>query len=188
MFASIWNSQEALSRCLWWLTFITLAAPALSGLGLYFVNDRIGDLQQGTIESLKADLNNAHKNIETLQKNAVDAQRGVSDTYDFNGGHRVQRNGYTSVEVGEESSIFRKIIKLNDDKNWIDLYKICNSQTKKTPTWLTPHLYSGVALANLGSTQDAITELEFVERHAGSDPQYSEAIQILASLRAKIRQ
>ncbi|MDP8212124.1 MAG: hypothetical protein P9X22_02385 [Candidatus Zapsychrus exili] len=65
---------------------------------------------------------------------------------------------------------------------------MCEKQIEKTPEWLTPYLYLGVACANLGQNEKAIRNLEHVEQEAVGDAQYSDAERILKYLKSQQEQ
>ena len=119
-----------------------------------------------------------------LRVQARNAERGVVDIYDFNGARRQSVAGKNSVSVGPEIGVFQQMIKLHDDKIWLQLASLSEEQIKHTPTWLTPYLFSGIANLNLMRLPEGRARLEFVAEKAGSDPNYSEASRILSDLKA----
>jgi hypothetical protein len=210
---AIWNSPEELAIALRWLTIVGIVFTATFGAAIYFVNDRIGALQgtqirdQGTeiksqgltvksqsqtiskqneqISQLTNDLNSVNARATELAAKAQNAERGISDTYDFNGGHRQNMGGgRLGITVGAEVGIFQKIMELYKAKDWETLKDTCEAQIKTTPTWLTPYLFSGIAYVNLGQLAKAKERLEFVSEKAGDDPQYSDAARILGEIKS----
>ena len=184
------------------------------GWGAFRVSDRIGALQaaqmqnQGTaitaqkdvvdsqlqtisqqnqqITALTGELKSVRERAAELEVRAQNSERGISDTYDFNGVHR-QNMGAGRVEatVGPETNEFQQMVKLQNDKNWIGLRDLCEDQIKRTPDWLTPYLASGVAYANLLDFPRAKERLEFVVTKAGNDTHYSDASRILAEIKSR---
>jgi peptidyl-tRNA hydrolase len=122
---------------------------------------------------------------ESLQQKALAAERGISDTFDFNGGHRQNMGGGSTVlTVGPEAMVFQTILKLYEAKDWNSLKKTCDEQVLKTPNWLTPYLFSGIADANLGLLDEARVRFEYVISKAGNDPHYSDAARLLAEMKS----
>jgi len=74
---------------------------------------------------------------------------------------------------------------LYEQRAWEELLSLASSQINKTPEWLTPYLYSGIALANLGHKTEAIERLRFVEERAAGHPDYSEASKMLNALKSQ---
>jgi hypothetical protein len=106
-------------------------------------------------------------------------------TYDFNGAKRVQdRNNFSTI-IGEEYTVFQRLLELQSKKDWISLRDICEVQIKNTPEWLTPYLFSGIASANLGEKTKAILKLRYVENQASGIPEYSDASKILKLLESQ---
>ncbi len=206
---ALWSSPQRLGSILWWVTIIGGvggASAALCAVAGYFVNDRIVVLQslqtdrkiedQKTLTAnaieeqkrLTAELKSVTDRANELATQAENAERGVSDTYDFNGAHRQNLGGgRTSVIAGEEMAVFQNILKLYNDKDWGALKEVCEAQIKKTPTWLTPYLFSGVADVNSNDLAKAEERLQFVVAHAGSDPAYADASRILEQIKTAPR-
>jgi hypothetical protein len=72
--------------------------------------------------------------------------------------------------------------KLESEKNWKELRTLAEQQIKKTPDWLTPYLFSGVAEANLGNKAAAIARLKYVRDQAAGNPDYADAERLLKML------
>lgn len=104
-------------------------------------------------------------------------------TYDFNGARRISEPGKEMVEVGDETNVFQNIVQLQTAKDWVGLRDICEDQIKKTPKWLTPYLFTGVAYMNLGEQEKAIERLTYVKQKAGGNPAYADAQRLLNLLR-----
>ena len=135
-----WNSPELLSAALKWLTISGIVLTAIFGAAIFFVNDRIGSIQADKIEKQSEQIGAQEKTVkaqdqkirqqieqigqldskaEELALRAQNAERGVSDTYDFNGGHRQNAgDGRTMLTVGPETSVFQTMITLNASKDW----------------------------------------------------------------------
>lgn len=104
-------------------------------------------------------------------------------TYDFNGARRTRTPQGTSVETGEEWDDFQKMKELHDRRDWVALLTLAEERIKKTPEWLTPYLFAGIALANTGRHTDAIRQLEHVVAKSGGAEEYKDAARILQGLR-----
>jgi hypothetical protein len=210
---TFWNSPEQLSAALRWLTIPGIMFTAAFGAAIYFVNDRIGALQaaqilnQGKaikdqkivvdsqthtitkqneqIAHLTGDLESVRRASAELAVRAQNAERGISDSYDFNGVRRQNMGaGRVMLTDGPLINVFQTLIKLNNDKDWNGLRNLCEDQISKTPGWLTPYLFSGVAYANLGDFPKAKERLEFVVAKAGNDTHYSDASRLLAQIKS----
>ena len=127
----------------------------------------------------------AEKSLEELRIEAKKAARGVTSIYGFGGEKRETVGGNISVTVGEENSVFQQMTKLQKEGKWHELMSLCNSQITKTPEWLTPYLYLGVAEANLGMKNEAISNFEYVIKNAPGDPNYQEANELIRKLKDK---
>ena len=237
-FATFWNSKDQLSAVFRLFTLVSLCLTAVLGFMLYKLNDRIGEIQQRTIDAqgnqigrqdqlldrqnsmleeqknrlvavnnglseaikrsqdlilqnndLKKSLEQVYESNGILQKKADDlsvkataAARGVGDTYDFNGARRLRTAGQMTVIAGEELQVFKLLVEMHQLHRWGELLSASEVQITKTPTWLTPYLFAGVANANLGNVIAAKIRLQYVVDHAGGDPAYSDAQQILGQL------
>jgi hypothetical protein len=170
----------------------TLQASRISGQGLAIEDQKhIADGQSQTIAQQKDQISHLTDELQSMTKRAAelevkaqDAERGVADTYDFNGVRRLRTAGRMGSIGGEETVVFQKIQKLLQDGAWSALKDACEAQIVKTPTWLTPYLFGGIADANLGDFAKAIDRLHFVVTKAGNDPAYAEASNVLAQVKA----
>jgi hypothetical protein len=103
-------------------------------------------------------------------------------TYEFNGVRHEQQGGRFSATAGDELGVFKRLIELQREHNWQEMYSLSESQIKETPEWLTPYLFSGIALANLGRKAEAIKRLKYVDHMAAGQADYSDAARILGLL------
>jgi hypothetical protein len=188
---NFWSSTEQLSTALLWLTIAVLLSPAIFGVAAYFVNERIGALKDQVVNSQTKQIGHLNEELSTVRAQATElevraqnAERGVSDTYDFNGAHRQTVSGRSMITVGGETVVFRTIIDLYNAKKWGELENECERQIRATPKWLTPYLYSGIAYVNRGVFDRAKERLEFVVKHSGNDPDYSDAARILGEIKS----
>jgi hypothetical protein len=120
--------------------------------------------------------------LNEIGKDVKKLGRGIYSGYDFNGAKREQRPGVMGVTGGEEVTVFQNMLKLQSEHRWDDLLDITENQIKKTPDWLTPYLFSGIANANLGKRSAAIDRLKFVQEEAAGNPDYADAERILRQL------
>ncbi len=125
----------------------------------------------------------AEKALQELQVESKKLKRGISSSYDFNGVKRENTAGSHTAIMGEEASVFNKLIALEKDKKFGEIISICEQQIKTTPEWLTPYLFLGVAYANTGGIDKAIENLEYVITNAPGDPQYAQANEILSQIK-----
>jgi len=211
MFNELWHSPEQLSLALRWLTFSGICVTAGFGAAIYFINDRISALQNDLLSTqarkiesqtavvqeqsatlssqtneiarLTAELAVTAAKAASLETKALNAERGVSDNYDFNGARRQTVSGRTSVGVGAETTSFQKLFSAYQSQKWSELRALSEEQIIAVPRWLTPYLFSGIANANLGDTKQAEERLSFVVSHAGSDPDYTDARRLLEELK-----
>ncbi|MCX5847940.1 MAG: archease [Deltaproteobacteria bacterium] len=121
---------------------------------------------KGQINNLADDSIKAHKTIEALNIKAKKAERGISSTYDFQGIKRDISPGVIKANMGEETEVFKKLVNLEKEKKYPDLASLCKSQIVKTPDWLTPYLFLGVAQANMGLKTEALSNFEHVIKNA----------------------
>jgi hypothetical protein len=117
--------------------------------------------------------------LDEIGENVKKLGRGIYSGYDFNGVKRDERPGATTAVAGEELGVFENMVRLKRDGQWNELLTTAEDQIEKTPRWLTPYLFSGIANANLGFRSAAIHRLKFVQQEAAGDPDYAEAGHIL---------
>lgn len=139
------------------------------------------------IEAYQSDLQAKQREIEELKKSAAKAKRGVISQWDFNGARREGSAGRMTVSGGPEIHVYQQLVQLEQDNRFLELLSLADSQLVETPDWLTPRLFKGVALANLGRLDDAKIELQIVVEAAAGDPDYAPAIEILAKINANLK-
>jgi len=120
--------------------------------------------------------------LDEIGRDVKNLRRGVYSGYDFNGARREQRPGHIGVTAGAEVDTFQQMRSLHDEKRWLELLSRAEEQIMRTPDWLTPYMYSGIANANLGNKTAAIDRLTLVQQQAAADPSYAEAGRILKEL------
>lgn len=137
------------------------------------------------VDEYQRDLLAKDERIGELEQQSKMLARNITSMYDFNGAKRETSGGRTQVTVGSEFGVFQRMVQLEKESNWKALLELCEQQIQKTPEWLTPYLFCGVAYANLGRRDDAIAKLRYVADNAPGDPNYAEANEILKELAAK---
>ncbi|MGA9389362.1 MAG: hypothetical protein WBV69_02850 [Candidatus Sulfotelmatobacter sp.] len=110
------------------------------------------------------------------------ARHGIYSGYDFNGAKRDQRPGVISLNTGPEVTVFQHLLDLQQQKDWKGLLEASEDQIKKTPDWLTPYLFSGIANLNLGNRDAGIKRLAYVKSEEEGNPDYADAARILSQL------
>lgn len=100
-------------------------------------------------------------------------------TFDFNGGRRSFHQGELSVDMEDEYVEFQRIIELHNKKDWPALLQLTEARIRKTPEWLTPYLFSGIALANLHRYEEMVQRLEYVKEKSAGSEDYKDATRIL---------
>jgi tetratricopeptide (TPR) repeat protein len=138
------------------------------------LSEKIGRYQQ--------DLQEKEEKIKELDKKAKMAARGVTSIYIFNGAKKETFGGNINTVAGEEFGVFQEMVALEQSKEYPALVKLCEQQITKTPSWLTPYLYLGIAQANTGLKDEAIKNIRYVVNNAPGDPEYAEAGKILKQL------
>ena len=71
-------------------------------------------------------------------------------SYDFNGARRITTQQGSHVTTGKEFTSFQKIKSLHNSSQWKKLLDKTNEEIENVPSWLTPHFFKGIALANMG--------------------------------------
>lgn len=138
----------------------------------------------GKIENYQKDLNEKDRKIKELGKKAKKAERGITLTYGFNGVQRkTTRPGHISLSHGPEVEIFKKMQEFETQRKYTELVTLCEEQIEKTPEWLTPYFYIGIAFANLGNKNKAIEIFEYVKENSFGDSAYSKANDFLERLK-----
>ena len=105
--------------------------------------------------------------------------------YDYNGAKRETAGGMIKVTVGPEVETFRRMRTLEQSGDHRALVDLCEQQIKKTPDWLTPYLFAGVAYANTGARDKAAMHLRHVAENAPGDPNYEKAETLLQQLESR---
>jgi hypothetical protein len=106
-------------------------------------------------------------------------------TYDFNGTRRISSPSGSEATAGEEFDAFQGMAVAEKNREWKALLAMADVWMKKTPDWITPSLFAGVAEAQLGNRERAIKLFKDVDRRAAGNPDWSAADLNLRALGAK---
>jgi tetratricopeptide (TPR) repeat protein len=191
-----------------WILYIGIIMGAFGSIGVpYFTAklDKTKDqkidsllngnqrLEQGNRDlSLKIDvyqenLSAKQKEIDKLQFEVDRSKRGLVSLWDFNGGHREGSAGSMKLTVGIEVNIFQELARLEQEKKFDDIIAVATKQIAKTPDWLTPYLFRGVAYTNLGELQKAANDFRYVIKMAVGDPKYAQAQTLLDQIEQQLK-
>lgn len=174
------------------LVFVSTVSSSVLSAKVDRIKDaRIDTLVKGNAELLKkidlyqADLDQKEKRIEELQVAAKKASRGISSTYNYTGVKHDTQPGVIKGEIGPEREVFQQMRQLHEEGRWEELITLCTGQIQRTPDWYTPYLFRGVARANIGETERALQDIQYVVDNTPGDPEYEHAIDILKKIQAK---
>lgn len=197
------NAEGLLQLCKWTL-YIGTALVAVSTIGVSYFSTIVGRvkelkiddllagnriLQDGNKELLKkvetyqGDLQQKQQEIDALNVEAAKSRRGVVSTWDYNGARREGTAGDMHVTVGDEVNVFQQLVRLEQERRFGEIVGLATKQIAKTPEWLTPYMFRGVAYANIGEVAKATADLEHVVRAAPGDPNYRNAAATLQRLK-----
>ena len=84
-----------------------------------------------------------------------------------------------------QAEVFKAMVKLEQERNWPALKKVCEGETEKTPEWLTPPLLCAETYAQLGEIDKAIERAEYVQKRAGGRKDYAGADRLREDIRQK---
>jgi len=164
--------------------------------GAYFVyhdSTQIEELIEGKnqllkkVESYQNDLTEKDRELRELQEKAKKAERGITEVYMFNGTVRKTNAGDISVHTGLKD-VFNEMNRLKEQKDYSDLRDMCEVQAEKTPDWPTPYMFLGIALANIGDSEQAIEALQhFLEISPTESDDYSSYRIQVESIISKLR-
>jgi len=109
-------------------------------------------------------------------------------TYFYNGEQRISRPGQI---IGGDPSVathktFEKMQAAQSANDWQSLNAICDDAIKESPKWLTPYLFKGLAIANLGKPSEAVPLLEDVRKKADGNMDYGPLVKQADELLQKL--
>jgi len=139
------------------------------------------------IDTYQEDLSTKQKEIDKLQFEADRSKRGLVSLWDFNGAHREGSAGSMKLTVGIEVNVFQELTRLEQDKKFDDIVSVATKQIAKTPDWLTPYLFRGVAYSHLGELQKAANDFRYVIKMAVGDPNYAQAQTLLNQIEQQLK-
>jgi len=108
-------------------------------------------------------------------------------TYMYDGDQRITRPG--QISDNQDNPAFKAFLKIkaaDSAHDWQSLVSICDDSINKTPKWLTPYLYKGLAYANLGRMKESLTLLEDVKKMADGNHDYDLLVKQADELLQKI--
>ncbi len=135
------------------------------------------------LKKLQSDMTDLKLQAKKLDLASKKTLRGVYSRYDFNGAKRVISGGRSTMTIGEESSTFQKLVKLEKEKDYTTLLHECRLAIQTTPDWLTPYFFQGIAQNNTGDITSAIASFQYVVDKAPGDPDYALAEEFLKKLK-----
>lgn len=141
------------------------------------------------IRTLEEALQQKAHQITELESQARQASQGRAVTYTPNGAKTISEGvgSLRSFDDNPEVQVFTQMMHLQEQQDFPALLTLAEAQIAKTPTWLTPYLMQGFALAKLGRRDEAVEVLQFVRREAPYDPFYQQAAEWLKVLGAEHR-
>ncbi len=136
------------------------------------------------VNKYQIDLKEKEEQIKELQHKTKLAGQGITLKYQFNGMRRETSGAVTNlIEDTPQYIKFMKMHELLQQKNYEALIDICESETKKTPEWVTPYYYLGIAYGKTGNKAKAIEYFEYVIKNAPHDSDYARAADYLKQLK-----
>jgi predicted Zn-dependent protease len=138
---------------------------------------------RGQLEVHQTDLAGKNRQLAELEETAKQLRQGRTVVYYSHG----QKNVFTGplqvtrITNGPEVQVFNQMAILQAQHNFPALLALAEAQIAKTgPQWLTPYLFRGIALLNLGRREESIEVLRFVAHEAPDDEDfYKQAAEIL---------
>jgi len=135
------------------------------------------------VENYQQSLQQKEQQIVDLEKKAKQAERGITDVYDFYGRRiKISPGKIASVSDTEQEKAYQSMMDLYNKKQDKDLMILCFQQIEQTPEWLTPYFFLGVTYMNIDDKKNAQKYLKYVVDNAAGDPDYQEAEKLLQEL------
>ena len=172
------RSKSLWVRVLFWICLaFSLCIIIWSGVSNIQSSGKLEVLEQdmtsttSTVAKIKSDLTEKEQTIRELEEKAKQAAQGVTATYYLNG---TIRKTYGSEVRADKHLVptYNRMVELQNDKNFGELAVFCEEQIKKNPEWVTPHVFLGVAAANLGDIAKACRAYQHFLDNAPSEPSY----------------
>ena len=132
------------------------------------------ELQREQLEAGRAELVACRNELAELS-----TSRARSDLYDYFGFRLERRADGDHKLAGRTCMVYNQMADLARQEQWGALAKLAEEETRRTPDWLTPRLFAGLACARNGEGARARGFLEYVRKHALGDPQYAMAGEVL---------
>jgi len=191
-----------------WTLYIGTFLVAFSSIGVSYFTAKLDKAKDKKIDSLlngnqrleqgnrelslkidvyQEDLSAKQKEIDKLQFEVDRSKRGLLSLWDFNGGHREGSAGSMKLTIGIEVNVFQELTRLEHEKKFDDIVSVATVQIAKTPDWLTPYLFRGVAYTNLGELQKAANDFRYVVKMSAGDPKYAQAQTLLNQIEQQLK-
>lgn len=104
-----------------------------------------------------------------ITANTVNINKPIKK-YSFSGAMTIIEGNRIAAYQGEKADAFNKLLTLEKERQYTELLAVCKKEIAETPEWLTPYLFQGVAQANMGLENDAISSFKYVITKTTSDP------------------
>jgi hypothetical protein len=95
-------------------------------------------------------------------------------TYTFEGHRRERTSGGSGITVGAEEVAFKKLLDLQGKHDWGALVIFCEEQRKKTPEWITPIAFEGLAYGKMNNGAQAVAYFKLADEQIAGNPDYEE--------------
>lgn len=138
-------------------------------------NELIGQNREmiARVETYQKDLVARDERIKELEELSKKTERGVVSITQFDGSYMVRQGGSLSVTGGTiENKVFKELVKLEGERKFAEVIKLCDRTIESSPKWYTPYLYKAISLLNLNDKEQGLKLLEFVTNNTLGDPQY----------------
>jgi hypothetical protein len=122
------------------------------------------------------------KKIASLEREALKSKQNKISTFLFSG-QRVEGYGSSLKTIrGSEVKVYERLIRLEQERNFGEIIDLATSQIEKTPKWLTPYLFRGIAYYNTQEIDKAVADLKYVKQRSAGHSDYAKAQQILKQI------
>lgn len=150
--------------------FIGIGIRVHSKIESHNKSEEITDLHSQIVE-LEKDREEKEKKINSLENEAKNAKRGITENFFANGTKRSTDGGNIILDK-KLNEIYEQMKSLSEENKYPELITLCREQIKKNEDWPTPYLFLGVALGNLGKRDEGIHQLEYFIAIAPTLPTY----------------
>ena len=172
-----------------WAVWISSIVLLIGSIAVTYFTGKLDDSKNSKIDTLvkgnnelitkidlyQKELSSKQHEIDVLKIKASKAERGLVSLWTFQGAYREGSAGTNITTLGPEFQVFQELVTLNQKHDYAALVTKATDQITKTPEWLTPYLFRGIAYANLGNIEKSISDLSYVDKTAVGDPEYADA-------------